>query len=115
VISIDILIAQVSGLERQDLERWIVNKWVLPDRQSGMFVFHEIDVARVKLIRQLHRQVPESGDASRRLRRKTFNAQLQRDWQSARRAVCNSAAGKSGAVHPHTLVPAYVDSVPALD
>jgi chaperone modulatory protein CbpM len=63
VISIDILIAQVSGLERQDLERWIVNKWVLPDRQSGMFVFHEIDVARVKLIRQLREDMEVNEEA----------------------------------------------------
>lgn len=53
MISIEILIAQVSGLERQDLERWIVKGWVRPDRQSGKFIFHEIDVARVKLIREL--------------------------------------------------------------
>ena len=53
MISIEILIAQNSGLDRQDLERWILNDWVRPGRQSGAFVFQEIDVARVKLIREL--------------------------------------------------------------
>ncbi len=53
MISIEILIAQNSGLDRQDLERWIQNDWVRPERQSGGFVFQDIDVARVKLIREL--------------------------------------------------------------
>jgi chaperone modulatory protein CbpM len=53
MISIDILIAQNSGLDRRDLERWILNQWVRPERQSQGFVFQEIDVARVKLIHDL--------------------------------------------------------------
>lgn len=57
MISIDILVAQTSGLERQDLERWILNEWVRPERQSGGFVFQEIDVARVKLIRDLRQDL----------------------------------------------------------
>jgi chaperone modulatory protein CbpM len=57
LISIDILIAQNSGLDRQDLERWILNEWVRPERQSGGFVFQEIDVARVKLIRELRQDL----------------------------------------------------------
>ena len=57
MISIDILIAQISGLERQDLERWILNDWVRPERQSGGFVFQDIDVARVKLITELRRDL----------------------------------------------------------
>jgi chaperone modulatory protein CbpM len=57
MISIEILIAQNSGLDRQDLERWILNDWVRPGRQSGVFVFQEIDVARVKLIRELRQDM----------------------------------------------------------
>ncbi|MFC3180523.1 chaperone modulator CbpM [Cypionkella sinensis] len=57
MISIEILIAQNSGLDRQDLERWILNDWVKPERQSGGFVFQEIDVARVKLIRELRQDL----------------------------------------------------------
>lgn len=53
MISIEILIAQNRGLDRQDLERWILNEWVRPERQSGGFVFQEIDVARVKFIKEL--------------------------------------------------------------
>ena len=53
MITIDVLVAQVSGLSRDDLERWISNKWVRPDRQAGGYVFREIDVARVRLIREM--------------------------------------------------------------
>jgi chaperone modulatory protein CbpM len=57
MISIEILIAQNSGLDRQDLERWILNEWVRPESRSGRFVFQEIDVARVKLIRELRQDL----------------------------------------------------------
>ena len=53
MITIDVLVAQVSGLSRNDLERWISNEWVRPDRQPGGYVFREIDVARVRLIREM--------------------------------------------------------------
>ena len=63
MISIDVLITQVSGLKRHDLERWISNEWVRPDRQSGMFVFQEIDVARVKLIQELREDMEINEEA----------------------------------------------------
>jgi chaperone modulatory protein CbpM len=53
MITIDVLVAQVSGLTRDDLERWISNQWVRPDRQASGYVFREIDVARVRLIREM--------------------------------------------------------------
>jgi chaperone modulatory protein CbpM len=53
MIGIDVLITQVSGLQRQDLERWISNDWVKPDRHSDSYMFVEIDVARVRLIQEL--------------------------------------------------------------
>lgn len=53
MISIDVVIAQVSGLQRDELERWIANAWVRPESAGGDYVFHEIDIARVRLIREL--------------------------------------------------------------
>ena len=53
MISIDVLITQLAGLQRQDLERWISNDWVRPDRQTDDCMFKEIDVARVRLIQEL--------------------------------------------------------------
>jgi len=53
MISIEIVVGQLSGLTRQELERWISNQWVRPDGRDGDYIFHEIDVARVRLIQEL--------------------------------------------------------------
>ena len=53
MITIESLIGQLSGLIRQDIEEWISNDWVRPDGRPGHYAFHEIDVARVRLIHQL--------------------------------------------------------------
>jgi len=63
MISIDVVIGQVSGLTRQDLERWILNQWVRPDDLNGGYVFREIDVARVRLIQELRDEFQINEDA----------------------------------------------------
>ena len=63
MISIDVLITRVSGVAQQDIERWIGYGWVRPDGEAGRYAFHEIDVARVQLIQELHVQMQVSEDA----------------------------------------------------
>jgi chaperone modulatory protein CbpM len=63
MIGIEVVISQLSGLERQDLERWISNQWVRPDHQAGRYQFREIDVARVRLIQELRDQLKIDEDA----------------------------------------------------
>ena len=53
MISVDFVLSQAPGLPREDLERWIAKAWVRPDGGPGAYVFHDIDVARVLLIREL--------------------------------------------------------------
>jgi chaperone modulatory protein CbpM len=53
MIGIEVVVRQVAGLKRPDLERWIDNAWVRPDGPAGHYAFREIDVARVLLIKQL--------------------------------------------------------------
>ena len=53
MIGIEDLFTQIPGLERQDLERWISNDWVKAETNDGTLIFREIDVLRVKLIREL--------------------------------------------------------------
>lgn len=53
MISFDLLVAQISGLRPTDLDRWISNRWVRPDGDAGHYVFHDIDVARARLIFEL--------------------------------------------------------------
>ncbi len=52
-MKIDVVVAQMSGVQRPDLERWILKKWVKPDMGCGEYEFCEIDVARARLIRDL--------------------------------------------------------------
>lgn len=53
MISIEVLVTQVPGLQRQDLERWIAFEWVRPDGAAGQYEFRAVDVARVRLIWEL--------------------------------------------------------------
>ncbi|MBV9735610.1 MAG: hypothetical protein JO209_06845 [Acidisphaera sp.] len=43
----------VAGLEAADLERWVAEAWVRPERRGADLLFREIDVARVRLLVEL--------------------------------------------------------------
>jgi chaperone modulatory protein CbpM len=47
----------IGDLDEVELERWVVEQWVLPDNAGGTYVFQEIDVARVRLIVDLRRDL----------------------------------------------------------
>ncbi len=53
MITIEMLTRTVRGLDPEDLRRWIDNAWVRPDGGPGQYRFHEIDVARLRLIVEL--------------------------------------------------------------
>jgi chaperone modulatory protein CbpM len=63
MIGIDVVIAENSGLTRQDLERWISNAWVQPDESAGDYAFREIDVARARLILEMRDEMEINEDA----------------------------------------------------
>jgi chaperone modulatory protein CbpM len=63
MISIDVLVTQISGLSREDLEQWIQNDWVRPDDEAGGYSFREIDVARVRLILELRDELQVNEEA----------------------------------------------------
>ena len=63
MIGIDVVIAEISGLKRQDLERWISYEWVRPDKPAGGYAFREIDVARARLILEMRDEMEISEDA----------------------------------------------------
>jgi chaperone modulatory protein CbpM len=56
MMGVDELIGRVAGLERAELVRWVENRWVLPERQGGVWQFHEVDIARVELIVDIRRE-----------------------------------------------------------
>jgi chaperone modulatory protein CbpM len=63
MIDIEALFTQVSGLDPDDLERWILKSWVRPAGNAGRYEFREIDVARVRLIRELRDELQVNEDA----------------------------------------------------
>ena len=63
MISIEVLITRVTGLQRPELERWIVNEWVRAEGGPGQYVFQEIDVARVRLIQELRHDMQVNEEA----------------------------------------------------
>jgi chaperone modulatory protein CbpM len=56
VIALEALVGQFSGLDRVELVRWVENRWVLPERQGGSWMFGEVDIARVELILEIRRE-----------------------------------------------------------
>lgn len=47
------LVTQISDLSLPRLHRWIRLGWVKPERVEGLPVYREVDVARVRLLRDL--------------------------------------------------------------
>jgi chaperone modulatory protein CbpM len=56
MIALEALLGQFSGLDRIELLRWVENRWVLPERQGGSWVFRDVDIARVELIFEIRRE-----------------------------------------------------------
>ena len=48
------LVATISALQRSDLEAWISEQLVVPQHESGTFLFSDMECARVRLICTLH-------------------------------------------------------------
>ncbi len=63
MITIEMLMAQLSGPPRQDLERWILNDWLRPDGANGDWRFRRIDVARARLIWELRSDMQVNEEA----------------------------------------------------
>lgn len=53
----------LCGVERDELAAWIERRWVLPLATDGDYVFSEVDIARVWMIRELHRDFNIDEDA----------------------------------------------------
>ena len=55
--------AMFSDLTQVELVNWVERGWVVPDTADTGLVFHEIDVARVRLIRDLRRDMDVGEEA----------------------------------------------------
>jgi len=56
-------VCHLVRLEPVELERWIAERWVLPESEGSTYVFSDLDVARVQLIVELRRDLAVGEDA----------------------------------------------------
>jgi chaperone modulatory protein CbpM len=63
MITIDVLVTRVDGLQRADLEQWVASDWVRAETVGDVLSFGDIDVARVTLIHALRSDL-EVNDAT---------------------------------------------------
>ncbi|MGH6988449.1 MAG: chaperone modulator CbpM [Stellaceae bacterium] len=57
MIEFDTVLHLIEGVRAAELEVWIREGWVRPDEEHGAYFFREIDVARVRLIHDLRRDL----------------------------------------------------------
>ena len=62
-MNITAVVALFSGLSEVELTTWVERGWVIPDGAGSGLEFHEIDVARVRLIRDLRHGMDIGEDA----------------------------------------------------
>ena len=66
VIGVEELVRRFAELDRAELGRWIERRWIVPETQREVdreiWLFHEVDVARVELILDLRREFTSDED-----------------------------------------------------
>ncbi len=60
MIGADELVRRFAELDRAELARWIERRWIVPEARREadreIWLFHEVDVARVELILDIRRE-----------------------------------------------------------
>lgn len=63
MMRIDAVATMFPDLDVVELEAWVARRWVQPERDAeAVWIFAEIDVARVRLIYDLQRQIDTADD-----------------------------------------------------
>jgi chaperone modulatory protein CbpM len=60
---IEAVVALIGDLDTVELTGWVERGWVQPDAAGEVWEFHEIDIARIRLIRDLRRGMDVGEDA----------------------------------------------------
>jgi chaperone modulatory protein CbpM len=63
VITLDTLVMTIPGLERCDVEHLVAWDCIRPAGRQGAWLFREIDIARLRLIQELRRDLDLPEDA----------------------------------------------------
>jgi chaperone modulatory protein CbpM len=53
----------VEGVNRAELDEWVARHWITPTRRGQEVLFAEIDVARIRLIKELHGDLAVDAEA----------------------------------------------------
>src|SRR5260370_39881921 len=57
MIGIEAVMRLIGDLQETELRHWIAERWVRPEPASEGYVFRDVDVARVRLIVELRRDL----------------------------------------------------------
>jgi chaperone modulatory protein CbpM len=63
MIGFDSLLREIGALDAAELTLWIDSGWVRPEGEAGAWLFREVDVARVRLIVEMRRDLAIDADA----------------------------------------------------
>jgi chaperone modulatory protein CbpM len=63
MMALEDILRHFERLDRQDLMRWVENRWVLPERRQHTWIFHDVDIARVELILEIRQEFAIEEDA----------------------------------------------------
>src|SRR5260370_3806737 len=63
MIALEALLREVRAVDAAELGRWIDSGWVQPDGGPGNWFFHEVDVARVRLIVEIRQDLALGDEA----------------------------------------------------
>ncbi len=63
MIGFDSLLREVGALDAAEFTLWIDSGWVRPEGEPGNWLFHEVDVARVRLIMEIRRDLAIGDEA----------------------------------------------------
>lgn len=92
MIPIETLMESETSLARVEIEHWVAEGWVRPEGSPGAWLFGEIDIARVRLIRTLRHEYRLEEDALPvilRLLDQLYDS--RRDLHRLRRAIARTA------------------------
>jgi chaperone modulatory protein CbpM len=99
MIGFDAVITEIGGLDAAELRRWIEERWVCPESSGSGYLFRDVDVARVRLILELRRELLIDEEAmpvvlrlldqvyALRRRLKAMRAALDQEPEAVRRAL----------------------------
>jgi chaperone modulatory protein CbpM len=57
MITLQTVCETIPRLSEADLRHWLAQDWVRPDQRAGEPAFRDIDVARIRLIFELHQDL----------------------------------------------------------